>query len=107
MFVPSKIRFLLGLPFASEELTAKLLQHLLRRLDKRKDVDPLLRQEMEFTLRRLLAFILAKDESVEMVAWKEFVKTKNLIKTIVLPLVKVDSEEARCEENGVELLLFY
>ena len=54
-------------------------------------MDPLLRQEMEFTLRRLLAFILAKDESVEMVAWKEFVKTKNLIKTIVLPLVKVDS----------------
>ena len=80
---------MLSLPFASEELTTKILQHLLRRLDKRKDVDPGLRRDMEFTLRRLLSLIFAKDDSVDMIPWKEFVKTKNLIKIIILPLIKV------------------
>ena len=82
-------RYCLALPFESEELTAKLLQYFLRCLEKKKDADAGLRIELEKSLRRLLAFVFVRDKAAELIPWKEFVKTKNVVTGVVIPMVKV------------------
>jgi len=88
-------RFCLTLPFESETLSAKVLQYCLRRLEKRKESDSSLRLELEFHLRRLFAFIFARDKDRESVDdwihWKKFVKAKDLVETMIMPLVKTSS----------------
>ena len=83
------------LPFESVELTAKVLQYCLRRLEKRKDVDSALRLDLEATLKRLFAFIFARDkvaaEAPDWIHWKKFVRAKDLVDSVILPLVKVCS----------------
>ena len=76
-----------------------MLQYCLRRLEKRKDIDSVLRLELEATLKRLFAFIFArnKDDASKVsdaseedwIHWKKFVKAKDLVDSMILPLVKV------------------
>ena len=44
-------------------------------------------------MRRLFAFIFARDKDQELVDdwihWKKFVKAKDLVETMIMPLVKV------------------
>ena len=70
-------------------MTAKLLQYFLRCLEKKKDADAGLRIELEKSLRRLLAFVFVRDKAAELIPWKEFVKTKNVVTGVVIPMVKV------------------
>ena len=66
-----------------------MLQHLLRRLEKKKDADGQLRRDLEATVRRLYSFIFARENDVEMVPWKDFVRTSNVVKGVILKLIKV------------------
>ena len=91
-------RYCLELPFESEELSLKIVQYLLRRLEKKKDVDAVLRTDLEMTIQRIDAFIFVCEEAVEVIPWKDFVKMKNLIKGVLIPLIKVrfGSSHRRC-----------
>ena len=58
-------------------------------MEKKKDADAGLRIELEKSLRRLLAFVFVRDKAAELIPWKEFVKTKNVVTGVVIPMVKV------------------